>query len=143
MVKKMGINKLFSYFIAGLIFLTIESAADNTIAAENIRPPAVAGSFYPESPSELREMITKFLNNVPDEKPAGEILAAMAPHAGYVYSGAIAARTFKQLSRVDFDTIKAKAAVVPFFGKAITSGVNHFCRNNCSVSCLKINSGFP
>lgn len=77
----------------------------NASAADNIRPPALAGTFYPASPSELRAMVTKFLDDVLDEKPAGEILAAMAPHAGYVYSGAVAALTFKQLAKVDFDTI--------------------------------------
>ncbi|MGD9160805.1 MAG: AmmeMemoRadiSam system protein B [Desulfobacteraceae bacterium] len=36
---------------------------------------------------------------------SGNILAAMAPHAGYVYSGDIAAQTFKNISDIDFDTI--------------------------------------
>jgi len=101
----MSINKFFSYSIAAFIFMFIISMPYIMAASDNIRPPAVAGSFYPASPSELRAMITKFLNDVPDEKPAGEIVAAMAPHAGYVFSGAIAARTFKQLAKLDFDTI--------------------------------------
>jgi AmmeMemoRadiSam system protein B len=81
------------------------SLSFNAAAEDIIRPPAVAGSFYPDSESELRAMITEYLNNTPDEKPAGDIFAAMAPHAGYVYSGAVAAHTFKQLAKIDFDTI--------------------------------------
>jgi MEMO1 family protein len=95
--------KIIIYLVA--VSILMPSMSHNTAASGNIRPPSVAGSFYPASPSGLREMITKFLDGVPDEKPEGEILAAMAPHAGYVFSGAIAARTFKQLSQVDFDTI--------------------------------------
>jgi AmmeMemoRadiSam system protein B len=45
------------------------------------------------------------LDRVTDVKPAGKILAALAPHAGYVYSGAVAACTHKLLSAVDFDTL--------------------------------------
>jgi MEMO1 family protein len=97
-------HKINTCIVAAFIFIFIISMP-YILAASDIRPQAVAGSFYPESPSELRAMITKLLNDVPDEKPAGEILAAMAPHAGYVFSGAIAARTFKQLAKIDFDTI--------------------------------------
>jgi len=50
-------------------------------------------------------MITAYLNMAQDEKETGDILAAVAPHAGYVYSGAVAARTFKQLADIDFETI--------------------------------------
>lgn len=53
---------------------------------ENIRPPAVAGTFYPGSPAKLRKPITELLDSVPQVTPAGEILAAVAPHAGYTYS---------------------------------------------------------
>jgi AmmeMemoRadiSam system protein B len=82
---------------------------DNTLKdnsdSEEIRHPSVAGSFYPGTASELRKMITAMLDAVPEITPEGEIFAAIAPHAGYVYSGMIAAHTFKQLSRIDFDTI--------------------------------------
>jgi MEMO1 family protein len=86
-------------------FLMLSGFSPNATAEDDIRQPAVAGSFYPASESELRAMITKYLDNASDEKPSGEIIAAVAPHAGYVYSGAVAARTFKQLAGIDFDTI--------------------------------------
>lgn len=72
---------------------------------EEVRLPSAAGSFYPGTASELRKMITAMLDSVPEIKPEGEIIAAVAPHAGYIYSGMVAAYTFKQLSKVDFDTI--------------------------------------
>lgn len=101
----MGKKLYLSLVFIAACFLLFGGLFLNATAEDNIRPPSVAGSFYPGSESELRAVITGFLNNTPDEKPAGDIFAAVAPHAGYVYSGAIAARTFKQLADVDFDTI--------------------------------------
>lgn len=63
----------------------------------NVRPPAVAGSFYPEDPTELRGMIEGYLRDVkPVNTPAPK--AVIAPHAGYVYSGPIAASAFARFA---------------------------------------------
>ncbi len=63
----------------------------------NIRPPAVTGRFYPDNPAELRRMIKNFLRE-PDA-PAGSVpKAIIAPHAGYIYSGPIAASAYAQLA---------------------------------------------
>lgn len=59
-----------------------------------VRQPAVAGSFYPGSRPQLEAMLQQL---VPDGAVAEPVLAAMLPHAGYIYSGRIAAET---LSRV-------------------------------------------
>lgn len=87
----------------------ISNAVDDNLKdnndSEEIRPPSVAGSFYPRTASEIRKMITAMMDSVPEITPEGEIFAAVAPHAGYIYSGMMAAYTFKQLSKVDFDTI--------------------------------------
>jgi AmmeMemoRadiSam system protein B len=72
--------------------------------AEIIRPPAVAGGFYPANPTTLTAMIESLLEKVPDETIPGEIVAAVAPHAGYSYSGQVAAHTHKFIAKVDFDT---------------------------------------
>jgi len=65
----------------------------------NVRPPAVAGRFYPENPVELRRMIEGFLREVKaDGGPAPK--AIIAPHAGYVYSGPVAASAYARLAPV-------------------------------------------
>ena len=62
-----------------------------------IRPPAVAGAFYPDDPGELRETVEGLLAAAP--RPAGpRPKAVIAPHAGYVYSGPIAATAFTALA---------------------------------------------
>ncbi len=61
-----------------------------------IRRPAVAGAFYPADPGELVSMMEVFLSRVP-QPPEISPVAVVAPHAGYIYSGPVAAHSFKQL----------------------------------------------
>lgn len=71
------------------------------------REPAVAGQFYPGEASGLRRMVDGFLGA---EIGGSRGLGIVSPHAGYIYSGAIAGRTFAQVR-------------VP--GRAVVLGPNH------------------
>jgi hypothetical protein len=55
-----------------------------------VRPAAIAGRFYPDHPTELRRLIESFLSRV-EPADAAAPKAVIAPHAGYLYSGPIAA----------------------------------------------------
>lgn len=65
-----------------------------------VRPPAVAGQFYPNDERELSTVVDRFLaqaRSAPGtatEDPGAGPKAIIAPHAGYVYSGAIAANAY-------------------------------------------------
>ena len=61
-----------------------------------VRRPAVAGMFYPADPTELRGMIDAFLKDAHTTGPVPK--AIIAPHAGYIYSGAIAASAYARLA---------------------------------------------
>lgn len=61
------------------------------------RPPAVAGTFYPGEPQALRQTIAS-LNDAADHPVGPPPRAVVAPHAGYVYSGAVAARAYRELA---------------------------------------------
>ena len=69
------------------------------------RPAAVAGAFYPGNADHLRRVVSASLDQAPGIQADGEIVAAVAPHAGYVYSGHIAAYTHRFLADVEMDTI--------------------------------------
>ncbi len=56
-----------------------------------MRPPAVAGQFYPADPGALRRVVE---NLVPSPASAVEAVCLVSPHAGYVYSGAVAGAVF-------------------------------------------------
>lgn len=61
----------------------------------NVRPPAVAGLFYPGDAASLRALVEEQLHDNPS--PGTTPKALIAPHAGYVYSGPIAARAYNRL----------------------------------------------
>jgi AmmeMemoRadiSam system protein B len=62
-----------------------------------IRPAAVAGSFYPADPASLRRALEGFLAAV-EVTPRPHARAIIAPHAGYIYSGPIAARAYAAIA---------------------------------------------
>ena len=103
-------NKYFYHGFAAILLILVVSRSASSRSRElsrdqEIRPPAVAGTFYPDSAPRLKRMITRLLDSVPVITPAGRILAAIAPHAGYVFSGSVAACTHKMLATVRFDTV--------------------------------------
>lgn len=61
-----------------------------------LRKPAVAGRFYPADQKSLNEQLSTFLQS-PDNAAQTQPIAVMVPHAGYVYSGAIAGATFRSI----------------------------------------------
>jgi AmmeMemoRadiSam system protein B len=64
----------------------------------SVRPPAVAGMFYPAGAGALRDTVDRLLDGVgPDERP-GLPRALIAPHAGYTYSGPVAASAFSRVT---------------------------------------------
>jgi hypothetical protein len=67
-----------------------------------IRRPAVAGSFYPSNSRELEKLVNDFLKNVKTDKKA--CVAAVAPHAGYIYCGNVFASVYASLEK-NFESV--------------------------------------
>lgn len=63
-----------------------------------IRPPAVAGLFYPGEPMELRDAVSDYLAQSPAVAAEPRPKALIVPHAGYIYSGGIAAAAYSQIA---------------------------------------------
>lgn len=61
---------------------------------DNVRKSVIAGSWYPGDPSVLRREIAGYFQKVPDRKLSGEVVGLIAPHAGYRYSGQVAAYAY-------------------------------------------------
>lgn len=88
---------------------------------EQIRPPAVAGSFYPSDGAELADILDECFSTSPlgphgRRSPTLSLIAGMAPHAGYLYSGPCAAHLYARLP----DTAE----------RVIIVGVNHWARGH-------------
>lgn len=93
-------------------------------ASTQIRKPAVAGKFYPSDPGELRRDVERFLREArPVNGPAPK--AIIAPHAGYAYSGAVAASAYAALAPareiVRRVVLLGPAHRLPFHGLATSS----------------------
>jgi len=84
--------------------------------ASAVRPPAVAGLFYPADPNILNRQIDELLQRAAsnasvshllrgeDRKVRRRIRAIISPHAGYMYSGLTAAHGYRLLQGQEFDT---------------------------------------
>lgn len=90
----------------------------------DIRLPAVAGAFYPSDARVLRDDITRYLNavsGIPAERPK----AVVSPHAGFMYSGQVAAFAYAAIRPFGPDiqrvVVLAPAHRLPFRGLAVPS----------------------
>lgn len=73
-------------------------------AEKYVRESVIAGSWYPGSEDALSRQLGGFFAKA-EKQDLGEIRALIAPHAGYVYSGQVAAHAFKQVEGRDYDTV--------------------------------------
>jgi len=74
-------------------------------AYAQVREPAVAGQFYPGTRAELTQFVDDYLKKAPARNPNQIPIALIAPHAGYVFSGQVAAYSYKQLDGLPIDTV--------------------------------------
>ena len=102
-----------------LVFYVAAASCGNS-SESAIRPPAKAGQFYPSDSEKLKAAVEQFLKGsavIPMEKP----VAILVPHAGYIYSGQIAADAFRQVMGSKYDTV-------------VILGVNHTTGDFSGVS---------
>ena len=76
------------------------------------RTSVVAGIFYPREPLELKQLIEQSFRDrnfgpgrMPPSASKRRIYGIVSPHAGYVYSGAVAANGYYEISSIDFDNV--------------------------------------
>lgn len=78
----------------------------------DVRKPAVANIFYPDDRINLKRLINGFLSDVPDEQEeyfhknsVDSLFGVIVPHAGYFYSGRVAAYAYALLRQMSIDTV--------------------------------------
>ena len=67
--------------------------------------PAAAGQFYPAESEELKVKIKNYLASAPKGKSNKNVRAIIVPHAGYAYSGPVAAQAYQAIAGRKFKTI--------------------------------------
>ena len=99
---------LASAAVALILFVACSKKADSgegEAAKGEVRPPAVAGGFYPGDPKTLAAAVEGLLEDAKKLPIEGRIVAVIAPHAGYPYSGPIAAAAFRQIEGRKVSTV--------------------------------------
>ncbi|MGC8787117.1 MAG: AmmeMemoRadiSam system protein B [Anaerolineae bacterium] len=76
-----------------------------TGSSSSVRHSVIAGSWYPGNAKQLRAMIDEFLSNVPAQRLEGDLVGLIAPHAGYIYSGQVAAYAYALLRGKPFSKV--------------------------------------
>jgi len=85
---------------------------------EKVRTAVVSGQFYPEEPELLKEKIRQFLTAAKGV-PAPDVRALIVPHAGYDYSGQIAAEAYKSVEGRKFESV----VIIAFLHRIFLQGV--------------------
>ncbi len=73
--------------------------------AEQIKQPNVSGGFYPSDQKELSDMIDGLIAEAQPAQIEGDIFALISPHAGYGYSGGVAAYGYKLIKDLPYKTV--------------------------------------
>ena len=105
MLKRFFISLIY---IIPLLFLSCQKSqteSPQNATGEMTRHPVVSGTFYPRNPTKLKNTITKYLDAVPKQNLPGKLVALIAPHAGYIYSGSIAAYAFNLLKENEYPIV--------------------------------------
>jgi MEMO1 family protein len=86
------------------VFCLLLIAAPLGCKAET-REPSVAGTFYPADKKSLQDSVDGFLSKAEKAPGTGRLLALISPHAGYIFSGHVAAYGYKQISGSDIKKV--------------------------------------
>ena len=97
--------KLLFSLISLLIAVLTPSLLFAETEPQQVWEPQVAGRFYPGSEIALKDQINSFFKNVPQQTLKGKPIAVISPHAGYQYSGQVAAYGYKAIKDYEFDRV--------------------------------------
>jgi hypothetical protein len=87
------------------------------------RPSPIAGTWYSGDPKQLRTEINGYIDKAALPKLKGEVVAVVAPHAGYLYSGPTAGCAFRSVLGQSFDLVAVVSPYHKFFSTPLlTSG---------------------
>jgi len=84
--------------------LALSCLLSSPASAQEVRRPVVSGQFYPSHAGMLKNQIQSFLSEASSVKQKG-VRVLMVPHAGYVYSGAVAAHAYKTVQGERYDAV--------------------------------------
>ena len=95
----------FISFVLFLASFAMAQVSKGETRMKEIREPAVAGSWYSDNAEILSKELKGYLDKATKGEIHGKIVALVSPHAGYQYSGGVAAHAYKLIEGKAFDTV--------------------------------------
>lgn len=89
-----------------------------------VRPSPIAGTWYPANPAQLRETIDHYIEGASLPTLPGEVVALVAPHAGYRYSGHVAGHAFKAVRGQSFDFVLVISPMHQYYPQPILTSAH-------------------
>ncbi|MHC1724806.1 MAG: AmmeMemoRadiSam system protein B [Syntrophobacteraceae bacterium] len=98
-----------------------EACGAQATEKERNHGPVFAGTWYPGNSEELRADVSRYLQKAPSGAVDEKVFALLSPHAGFIYSGQVAAYSYKLLQGRKFDTVIVigPSHQFPFTGAAV------------------------
>ncbi|MBI4655170.1 MAG: AmmeMemoRadiSam system protein B [Elusimicrobia bacterium] len=116
----MYVEKMFKSYVVFLL-ITLSPYYLVISAFAQARQPVVAGAFYPAEKNELSGFIDAVLSKA-EKKKTGKVLGILVPHAGYVFSGGVAAHAYAAiLGSYETVVLLGAAHTMPVKGAAVYS----------------------
>lgn len=97
-------RKIIAFFCVTLCFL-LPVCRHQEAKAGKIRPPARAGQFYPGTQESLAKMVNRLLSSADQIEISSTPIGIWVPHAGYQFSGQIAANAYHLVRNLDVDIV--------------------------------------
>jgi len=104
--------KIFSVVAALLPVLMAYCGASNgqedtpmAVSDFNVRRSILAGTWYEADPEKLRDTIDVYMKYAKIDDDLGKVVGLIVPHAGYRYSGRVAAHAYKQVAGASYDAV--------------------------------------
>ena len=100
---------------------------EEKVSPREVRESPIAGSWYPGKKEQLTAQIERFLAGVPPQGLPGELVGLISPHAGYAYSGQVAAWAYRQLAGRSYDTVAVVSpSHAPYGGRVLVTRLRYY-----------------
>ncbi|MDD5436019.1 MAG: AmmeMemoRadiSam system protein B [Candidatus Omnitrophica bacterium] len=107
-----------------LIILTAALFLASSAFASDVKTADLAGSWYPKDKAELTALLQSYLDSADPEKVDGEPFAIISPHAGYQFSGPVAAYGYKAVQGKGIKTV----IIIGFSHRKRLNGISVYAR---------------
>ncbi len=125
-MKEHSKKSVLIILLGGIVLFFVNQCVSGEVKTK-VRKPAVAGAFYPSNPSTLRNMIEGLLKKAEVPEIKESVTGLIAPHAGYVYSGGVAAHAYKVLQgrKIERVVVISPSHIDYFSGASIYDGTHY------------------